>query len=156
MIQSKMSQSKIVIGAADGRNVGIDIPLLLTTRLLVQANSGGGKSWLLRRMAEQLYGKVQTIILDPEGEFYTLREKFGYVLVGEGGETPADIRSAAMLAEKFLQLKASAVCDLYEAFRSRPMDRRQWVRAFLNALLDAPRRSEEHTSELQSHVNLVC
>src|SRR5579864_1113311 len=148
--------SKIVIGDSEGKHLKLDIELLIPSRLLIQANSGGGKSWLLRRLAEQLFGKVQTIILDPEGEFFTLREKFGYVLVGEGGETPADIRSAAMLAEKFLQLKASAVCDLYEAFRSRPMDRRQWVRAFLNALLDAPRRSEEHTSELQSHVNLVC
>ena len=131
--------SKIVIGTANGKNLNLDIPLLIPSRLLIQANSGGGKSWLLRRLAEQLYGKVQTIIIDPEGEFYTLREKFGYVLVGEGGETPADVRSAAMLAEKFLTLKANAVCDLYEAFRARPLDRRQWVRIFLNALLDAPR-----------------
>ena len=82
---------------------------------------------------------MQTIILDPEGEFFTLREKFGYVLVGEGGETPADVRSAALLAQKFMELKVSAVCDLFEAFRSRPTERRQWVRLFLNALLEVPR-----------------
>ena len=131
--------SKIIIGTAHGKKVGFDIEELLTTRLLVQANSGGGKSWLLRRLAEQLFGKVQTIILDPEGEFFTLREKFGYVLVGEGGETPADVRSAALLAQKFMELKVSAVCDLFEAFRSRPTERRQWVRLFLNALLEVPR-----------------
>lgn len=131
--------SHITIGQSDGRNLKLDVDTLLTSRLLLQANSGGGKSWLLRRLAEQLYGHVQTIIIDPEGEFYTLREKYGYVLVGDGGETPCDVRSAAMLAERFLELKASAVCDLYEAFRSRPMDRRQWVRIFINALLDAPR-----------------
>jgi hypothetical protein len=132
--------SKIVIGESEGKNLKLDIDLLIPSRLLIQANSGGGKSFLLRRLQEQLYqAKVQTIAIDPEGEFYTLREKFGFVLVGEGGETPADVRSAALLAEKFLDLKVSAVCDLYEAFRSRPMDRRQWVRAFINALLDAPR-----------------
>lgn len=131
--------SRVIIGKCDGANLKLDVDLLLTSRLLLQANSGGGKSWLLRRLAEQFYGHVQTIIIDPEGEFYTLREKYGYVLVGEGGETPCDVRSASMLAERFLELKASAVCDLYEAFRSRPMDRRQWVRAFINALLDAPR-----------------
>jgi len=131
--------SKIVLGDAAGKALKIDLDVLITTRLLIQANSGGGKSWLLRRLAEQFFGKVQTIIIDPEGEFSTLREKFGYVLVGEGGETPADVRSAAMLAEKLLTLKASAICDVYEAFRSRPLDRRQWVRHFLNALLDAPR-----------------
>ncbi len=131
--------SKVILGQSDGHNLKLDVDLLLTSRLLLQANSGGGKSWLLRRLAEQFYGHVQTIIIDPEGEFYTLREKYGYVLVGEGGETPCDVRSAAMLAERFLELKASAVCDLYEAFRSRPLDRRQWVRTFINALLDAPR-----------------
>lgn len=137
--------SKIVIGKSivDGkpcRDVKLDVDLLIPSRLLIQANSGGGKSFLLRRLIEALWKiKVQTIVIDPEGEFYTLREKFGYVLVGENGETPADVRSAALLAEKFLQLKASAVCDLYEAFRSKPMQQRQWVRAFLNALLDAPR-----------------
>lgn len=131
--------SKIVIGESEGKSLKLDIELLIPSRLLIQANSGGGKSWLLRRLAEQLYGKVQTIIIDPEGEFFTLREKFGYVLVGDGGETPADLRSAEMLAGKFLTLKANAVCDLYEAFRGRPNDARQWVRLFLNALLGAPR-----------------
>ena len=131
--------SKIVIGQSEGKPLKLDLDLLVPSRLLIQANSGGGKSFLLRRIAEQVWGKVQTIIIDPEGEFYTLREKFGYVLVGEGGETPADIRSAALLAEKFLQLKASAVCDLYEAFRGRPMEQRQWVRIFLDALIGVPR-----------------
>lgn len=133
--------SSITIGTDPrGKAIKLDIPLLVPSRLLITANSGGGKSWLLRRLAEQLFGHMQTIIIDPEGEFYTLREKFGFVLVGEGGETPADIRSAEMLAERFLELKVSAVCDLYEAFRSRPMERRQWVRRFINALIDAPRR----------------
>jgi hypothetical protein len=131
--------SKIIIGTAGRHNVSIDIPELLVSRLLIQANSGGGKSWALRRIAEQLFGKVQTIIIDPEGEFFTLRDKFGYVLVGEGGETPADVRSAALLAQKFMELKISAVCDLFEAFRSRPTERRRWVRDFLFALLEVPR-----------------
>jgi hypothetical protein len=132
--------SKINIGLSDGKPLFIDVDLLIPSRLLIQANSGGGKSYLLRRLMEALWKlKVQTIVIDPEGEFYTLREKFGYVLIGENGEAPADVRSAALLAEKFLQLKASAVCDLYEAFRSQPMQQRQWVRAFINALLDAPR-----------------
>src|SRR5438067_7624738 len=92
----------------------IDLPTLLDTRLLVQANSGGGKSWALRRILEQSHGKVQHIILDSEGEFGTLREKFDYVLAGKGGDTPAEPRSAALLARKLLELKVSAIIDLYE------------------------------------------
>jgi uncharacterized protein DUF87 len=132
---------KIVIGQIVGTDkpLKLDLDLVLTSRLLIQANSGGGKSYLLRRLAELSFGKVQTIIIDPEGEFFTLREKFGYVLVGQGGETPCDVRSAAMLAQRFLELRCSAVVDMFEAFRGRPLEARRWVRDFINALLDAPR-----------------
>lgn len=122
---------------AHGHAVALDIEAVLRTRLLIQASSGGGKSWLLRRLAEQLFGHVQVIIIDPEGEFATLRERHGYVLIGKGGETPADTRSAALVATKLLELNASAVCDLYEM---KPADRHRWVQLFLDALIDAPKR----------------
>jgi hypothetical protein len=129
--------SKIVIGTAGGRNVGFAIDELLVSRLLVQANSGGGKSFLLRRILEQAYGKIQAVVIDPAGEFATLREKYGYVLVGEHGETPADVRSAALVAEKLLELRASAVCDLYSL---KPDVRHTWVKLFLTAVMNAPKR----------------
>ena len=128
---------KIVLGKSGGRNVELDLDILLRTRLLIQANSGGGKSFLLRRIAEQFFGKIPVIIIDPEGEFATLREKFGYVLVGKGGETPADPRSAGLLAQKLLELRASAVCDLYEM---KVGERHRWVRLFLESLIDAPKK----------------
>lgn len=78
--------SKIILGTADGKNIGFDLDLLLATRLLIQAGSGGGKSWALRRLMEQAFGKVQIICIDPEGEFSTLREKYDFVLAGKGGE----------------------------------------------------------------------
>src|SRR6266436_8302518 len=96
------------------QSVSIDLPTLLDTRLLVQANSGGGKSWLLRRILEQSQGKVQQIVIDLEGEFATLREKYDYVLAGKDGDTPADPKSAALLARKLLELNVSAIIDLYE------------------------------------------
>src|SRR5271167_3447181 len=102
--------SKIIIGKADGKPIGFDIKTLIHTRLLIQANSGGGKSWVLRVIAEQAFGKVQAIILDREGEFSTLRSNFDYVLAGKGGETPADPRSAHLLAMRLLELNANAVC----------------------------------------------
>ena len=33
-----------------------------------------------------MFGKVPVIIIDQEGEYATLREKFDYILVGKGGE----------------------------------------------------------------------
>jgi ribosomal protein L29 len=128
--------SRIAIGNDKSAAVHLDVDVLLRTRMLIQANSGGGKSWTLRRLAEQLFGKVQVVIVDPEGEFSTLREKYDYVLVGKGGETPADCRSAALVAHKLLELRASAVCDLYEM---KAHERHRWVRLFLEAMIDAPK-----------------
>lgn len=128
---------KIILGKSSSKNIELDLDILLRTRLLVQANSGGGKSWLLRRIAEQFFGKIPVIIVDPEGEFASLRERFGYVLVGKGGETPCDPRSAGLVAQKLLELHASAVCDLYEMKAS---ERHRWVRLFLESLIDAPKK----------------
>lgn len=128
----------ITLGREDGyhREVQLDLDALLRTRLLVQASSGGGKSWALRRLAEQAIPRVQTIILDPEGEFATLRERFDVILAGKGGDTPIDVRSAALLAHRLLEHGASAVCDLFEC---APSERHRWVAAFLTALVDAPK-----------------
>ncbi len=128
--------SMVSIGKVGKSDASIDIDVLLRTRGLIQANSGGGKSWLIRRIAEQAFGAVQIIIIDPEGEFATLREKHGYVLVGKGGETPADPRSAELVAKRLLELNASAVCDIYEL---KPPDRHRWIRLFLEAMIDAPK-----------------
>jgi len=114
----------------------LNLDVLLDTRLLVQANSGGGKSWLLRRLLEQSHGLVQHIIIDLEGEFSTLREKYDYVLVGKGGDTPADPRNAAMLAKKLLELNASAIIDLYELHH---YERKHFVKLFLEAMVNAPK-----------------
>ncbi len=129
--------SRILIGKSASGNVYLDLDTFLRTRLLITSNSGGGKSFTIRRLAEQLFGKLQVVLIDPEGEFATLREKLDYVLVGKGGETPADVRSASMLAHKLLELRASAVCDLYEM---KPSERHRWVKLFLDSLIDAPKK----------------
>ena len=96
------------------QNVTINLPKLISTRLLIQANSGGGKSWLIRRLLEKTYGKVQQIVIDLEGEFSTLREKYDYLLVGKDGEIPANIQTAELLAIKLLKLNVSTIIDLSE------------------------------------------
>jgi hypothetical protein len=104
-----------------GKKLELDLPKLVDTRLLIQANSGGGKSWLLRLIAES--AGIQTIVLDNEGEFASLREAVDVLLVGADGELPANPRHAALLARRLLEYKVSAVIDLYElkAFRSAPL-----------------------------------
>lgn len=148
-----MSGRRIQVGNSAKGAVSIDLDVLLRTRLLIQANSGGGKSWLLRRLAEQMFGRIPVIIIDPEGEFATLREKYGYVLVGQGGDTPADVRSAGLVAQRLLELRASAVCDLYEM---KPGQRHEWVRQFLDALIDAPKKLWGPLIVLVDEAHLFC
>lgn len=116
--------------------ISIDLQKLVETRLLVQANSGGGKSWAIRRIIEQSFGKVQIIVLDPEGEFTNLRQKFDFVYAGKGGDAPVESRSAALLAHRLLELKASAIIDLYEL---QPQERKHFVKLFCEAMVNAPK-----------------
>lgn len=120
-----------------GPGVRCDLPRLIATRLLVQASSGAGKSWLLRRLLEQSHGKVQQIVIDPEGEFASLRNKYDYVLAArQGGDTLADPRTAKLLAERLLEVGVSAILDIYEL---PARERVRFVRLFLEALVDAPK-----------------
>lgn len=116
----------------------VDLPVLLETRLLVQANSGGGKSWALRRLLEQTAPHVQQLIIDPEGEFATLRERFDYVIAAaHDGDALASPQTAALLARRLLESGVSAVLDIYDL---KAHERQQFVRRFLDALVNAPRK----------------
>lgn len=116
--------------------VSIDLEKLIESRMLIQANSGGGKSHTIRRLIEQAFAHVQIIVIDPEGEFGNMRSKFDFVYVGKDGDAPAEPRSAELLARRLLELKASAIIDLYEL---SPQDRKHFVRLFCEALVNAPK-----------------
>lgn len=145
--------AKIIIGTAEGKKIGFDLGVLIPSRMLIQANSGAGKSYLLRKLMEELFGHVQVIAIDPEGEFATLREKFDYVLVGKGGETPVHISTAAEVALKLLELRASAVCDLYE---TPARERHAWVATFLDALMNAPKKLWHPLIVVVDEAHLFC
>lgn len=118
------------------REAFLDPSKLVDSRMLINANSGGGKSYLLRVLAEQAAGQIQTIILDHEGEFSTLREKFDFILAGPGGEIPVEVKSSSLLARKLLELQASAVVDMSSL---KLPERRRFVRLFVESLMSAPK-----------------
>jgi hypothetical protein len=121
-------------------DVGVEVYLndLLESRLLIQASSGGGKSYMLRVLAEQALPHMPVLILDWEGEFASLRERFDMVLAGSGGDVPCDVKSAAMLARSLVDLQVSALIDLSELKSHLRLD---YVRDFLTALIELPRKS---------------
>ncbi len=127
----------IRVGKSESRTVSLDLMTLVGTRMLLQANSGGGKSWLIRLICEKAAGQLPIIVLDPEGEFATLREKHDMVLVGPNGEIPADPKNAKSMARRLVELNVSAVIDISELDRG---PQRQFVRYFCEALIGLPRK----------------
>jgi energy-coupling factor transporter ATP-binding protein EcfA2 len=128
--------SKLVLGNSGTAKVSIDLDVMRVSHALVQGASGAGKSYLLRVIAEQLPRHIQTVIIDPEGEYASLREKVPYILVGKDGDTPVRTDTAELLAERVLKLGASAICDLYSLERE---EQQEWVRRFITRLMSLPR-----------------
>lgn len=116
-------------------NIGIKVDLhsLLLRRMMLQASSGGGKSYMLRVITEQLLSHVPVILIDPEGEFITLREKHDIVIVGPGGEMECEVKSAALLARGLVEQRVSAVIDVSEL---RVPQRQEYVKRFIDAIVD--------------------
>jgi hypothetical protein len=115
-----------------GKPAAMDLEELLATRLLVQGNSGSGKSHLLRRMLEQSAPWVQQCIIDPEGDFVTLSEKFGHLVV-DATRTEAEL---TRIAARVRQHRVSVVVNL------EGLDAEQQMRAaaaFLGGMFDAER-----------------
>ena len=115
-----------------GEPAELDLEELLSTRLLVQGNSGSGKSHLLRRLLEKSAGWVQQAIIDPEGDFVTLAERYGHVVV-DANRTPAEL---ARIAGRIRVHRASVVLDLEGLDAEVQM---LCAAAFLNGLFEADR-----------------
>lgn len=131
-----MATSRVSIdlgaGTSGGGTVLLDLEELLATRLLVQGNSGSGKSHLLRRLLEQSAPFVQQTVIDPEGDFVTLAERFGHVVVdAERGE--ADLQR---IAARVRQHRISVVLNLEGLDAEHQM---RAAAAFLGGLFDAER-----------------
>jgi hypothetical protein len=117
----------------NGGAVPIDLEELLATRLLVQGNSGSGKSHLLRRLLERSAGQVQQVVIDPEGDFVTLAGPYGHAVIEA---TDHSEREIARIAARLREHRASAVLSLEGLEAEGQM---KCAATFLNAMFDAPR-----------------
>lgn len=135
-------------------DLAIDLSSLIETRLLVQSNSGGGKSHTLRRILEQTADRVQQLVIDPEGEFSTLRERFDYVVCApRGADSIATPQTAAALARALWKAGCSAILDIYEL---KAHERILFVRRFVEALVNAPRELWHQTIVVIDEVHMFA
>jgi hypothetical protein len=111
----------------------LDLEELLATRLLVQGNSGSGKSHLLRRLLEQSAPWVQQAVIDPEGDFVTLAEKFGHLIIDAEEHTE---RALQVAAERVRIHRVSTVLNLEGLDAENQMRR---AAAYLGGLFEVSR-----------------
>lgn len=115
----------------------LDLEVLIDTRALICANSGGGKSFSARRIMEESYEKgMLSIIFDIEGEFRTLREKYDFLLVGPNGDIPLNPKIADKLPQKILEMNVPTIIDISDL---RMRERITYVKNFLEALMELPK-----------------
>ncbi len=117
-----------------GKPATLDLEELLATRLLVQGNSGSGKSHLLRRLLEQSAPWVQQIVVDPEGDFVSL-DTLGHLVIDAGAHTEAELVTAA---DRVRRHRVSVVLNLENLDAEGQM---RFAAAFLGGLFDADRDS---------------
>src|SRR5215203_1358194 len=116
-----------------GAPANLDLEELLATRLLVQGNSGSGKSHLLRRLLEQSAPWVQQTIIDPEGDFVALADRFGHLLIDAEDHTE---RALEVAGERARIHRVSTVLNLEGLDAENQMRR---AAAFLGGLFDVAR-----------------
>jgi hypothetical protein len=120
------------IGTHAGGTIYADLAELLTTRLLIQGNSGSGKTHLLRRLLEECAGIVQQVIVDPEGDFVSFGDAFGHTVIEASKLTSTRL---AAIASRVRSLRGSVVLSLEGLEVDQQMEA---TSAFLGALFDAP------------------
>jgi hypothetical protein len=119
--------------AGQGATATLDLEELLATRLLVQGNSGSGKSHLLRRLLEQSAPWVQQVVIDPEGDFVSLADGHGHLVIDAAAHTEATITTAAARVRTH---RVSVVLNLENLDAEGQM---RFAAAFLGGLFDADR-----------------
>lgn len=122
----------------NGDAADLNLDSLVGDHLCIVANSGGGKSGLVRKVLEATHGEIQQIVFDPEDEFYTLRTDFDFIIAGgPDGDCPATVENAAAMATLLLTTGASAVIQLNHL---KAYSQELFVAAFLEAVMEAPQK----------------
>ena len=131
---ASIPRQSITLGVTDTKaEFAISLPKLLDGRLLIQGQSGAGKSWLLRRLLEQSSGLIQHIVIDPEGEFRSFAASADYLVVDAAR---LDGNGFASLGRRVREQRLSIVLDVSQIDRERQMIA---VAGLLRALVECPR-----------------
>ena len=131
--------TRVPIGRHATGTLDLDLDRLLAGRMLLQGGSGAGKSRTMRRIVEEAFDYVQTIIVDPEGEFGNLAAHIGATTL-KAVEIASDGLTAAALRAR--RHRIALHLDLTDL---DPEQRIVKASAFFAGLIGAPREDWTHT-----------
>lgn len=131
--------TRVPIGRHATGALDLDLDRLLAGRLLLQGGSGAGKSRTMRRIVEEAFDYVQTIIVDPEGEFGNLAAHIGATTLKAGQIAADGLTAAALRARRHRLALHLDLTDL------DPEQRIVKASAFFAGLIGAPREDWSHT-----------
>lgn len=118
MINDKIS---FAVDVESRDKVETTVPNIIKSRFLFEGDSGSGKSHGMTGMIEGTDGKAQRIIIDPEGEYFPLKDSFRFLLVGKKTDlvTPnleldMDDIYVDKLIKKLIENSVDTIIDLSE------------------------------------------
>ena len=113
------------------KNLELDLKRLVNGRTFISAMTDGGKSYTIRKIVEEIFGKTGIIILDPDGEYSSLRELYPFLIVGK--DIPLEIESAEFLAEQILKENISVIFDFST---TDVIDQQQFTSRFIKRFME--------------------
>jgi len=137
---------KLVLGG------GLSLPLEVVTQTIgVVAKRRAGKSYLMRRLTEQLFkAGQQVVIVDPKGDQWGIRSAADgrspglpiVILGGERGDAPLEVEGGEIVAKLVVEERVSVLLDL-SVFRKGEVAR--FMAAFLEGLYRLKAREQYRT-----------
>lgn len=108
----------LVIGKVGDGDVVVDAQELVTGRTCIIAQSGAGKSWGIAVLCEQLLqARVGFCLIDTEGEYFSLKDRFPLLWIGSGDGCDVDIGRADFreLMRDAIRSRTAVIFDVSEA-----------------------------------------
>lgn len=131
--------ARVPLGHCSTGPLELDLGKLMSGRCLIQGSSGAGKSQTLRRIIEEAFDYLTTIIVDPEGEFANLAAHIGATTVVARDYANDGLTALALRTR---QHRIALHLDLTDL---EPDHRIEKAAAFFAGLLSARREHWAHT-----------
>jgi hypothetical protein len=118
---------------------------LVGERVVILGASGSGKSNTAAALVEELIGEFPITIIDPDGDYFGIREKYAALWIGDMEEADlpvGDPEQAAAIAELSFCRGVSVILDFSE---SKPSVMIEFLTAYLDRLwaLSSPRKARK-------------